>query len=455
MTKKLLGLKDITLLTFFSNFGVRWLAVAAGMGAVSVFYWIIGAISLAIPMAFMCAQLSRKYPEEGGLYAWTRHTLGEKNGFVVAWLYFINNLFYYPAILIFLATNFAFVIGNPALANNSTFISTSVLIAFWFVILISIFGLKMNKIATEFGGFLGSMVPALLIIILGIALYLTTHHSATSFNWHAMISQKNVGSSLSNLTMIMFAMTGVEIIPTFANAVKNPKRDLYFGLIIGAIALVILYILGTISLNLILAPDDIQKTSGLMHAFQLVFEKFHMPQLTPFVAMLLVFAELGIVSMWLIAPITMFFKCSPHGVLPGWFQKTNKNEAPVNALLFVGLVVSFILLSTTFLPAVNDMYQILVLMSVLLTFIPYLFLVRVYVKNMASIQGNQFWKWFFVCTVFISLCLGIIFSFQLPSNLTTLSSKIFYETEMFFGPAIFMGVGYWIFEKRHPAAKIR
>ena len=192
-----------------------------------------------------------------------------------------------------------------------------------------------------------------------------------------------------------------------------------------------------------------------MHAFQLVFEKFNIPQFTPFIAMLLVFAELGIVSMWLIAPITMFFKCSPHGVLPEWFQKTNKNEAPVNALLFVGLVVSFILLSTTFLPAVNDMYQILVLMSVLLTFIPYLFLVRVYVKNIASIKGNQFWKWFFACTVFISLCLGIIFSFQLPSNLTSLSSKIFYEAEMFFGPAIFMGIGYWIFKKRYHTAKIR
>ncbi|MDP1575006.1 MAG: APC family permease [Coxiellaceae bacterium] len=455
MTKKLLGLKDITLLTFFSNFGVRWLAVAAGMGAVSVFYWIIGAISLAIPMAFMCAQLSRKYPEEGGLYAWTRHTLGEKNGFVVAWLYFINNLFYYPAILIFLATNFAFVIGNPALANNSMFICISVLVAFWFVILISIFGLKMNKIATEFGGLFGSLVPAILIIVLAIAVYLATKQSATAFNWQSMISQKGITNSLSNLTMIMFAMTGVEIIPTFANAVKNPKRDLYFGLIIGAIALVILYIIGTISLNIILAPDDIQKTSGLMHAFQLVFQRFHMPQLTPLVAMLLVFAELGIVSMWLIAPITMFFKCSPKGVLPEWFQKTNKNEAPINALLFVGVIVSFILMTTTFLPAVNDMYQILVLMSVLLTFIPYLFLVRVYIKNMKSLNGNGFWKWFFVCTVFVSLCLGIIFSFQLPSNLTTLNSKILYESEMFFGPAIFMGIGYWIFLKRHPERKRR
>jgi len=41
----------------------------------------------------MCAQLSQIYPEEGGIYAWTRRSLGEKNGFIVSWLYLINNIF--------------------------------------------------------------------------------------------------------------------------------------------------------------------------------------------------------------------------------------------------------------------------------------------------------------------------------------------------------------------------
>lgn len=32
----------------------------------------------------MTTQMSRAYPEEGGLYAWNRRSLGEGHGFMVA-----------------------------------------------------------------------------------------------------------------------------------------------------------------------------------------------------------------------------------------------------------------------------------------------------------------------------------------------------------------------------------
>src|SRR3990167_2297415 len=444
-SKKILGLRDVALLTFVSNFGVRWFAVAAGVGFSSVSYWIIGALMLGIPFAFIAAELSRLYPEEGGIYAWTRNTLGEKNGFIVAWLYFVNNIFYYPAILIFLATNFSYFIGKPALANNSIFICVVVLVAFWLVVLMSLFGLKKNKILTEYGGVAGSIVPALLIIVLGIGFLIWRKHSATPFHWNALLPNLNVAHSLSNLTMLMFAITGVEIIPTFANAVKNPKRDLYIGLLVGAFALIIFYILGTIALNILLSPSEIHNTSGLIDAFQLAFLKLHMPWMTRGVAFLLVFAELAVVSIWLIAPITMFFKCTPEGLLPPWFHRTNKSGAPTNAILFVGLLVTVILLATNLLPAVNDMYQVLVLISVVLVFIPYLFLMVVYVKNLHRISGNQYLHGVFVLVVTLSLLMGIIFSFALPSDIKTQHAKIIYELELFFGPLFFILMGYAIY----------
>jgi amino acid transporter len=426
---------------------VRWLAVAAGMGASAIFFWTIGAIMLAIPMGFISAQLSRIYPEEGGIYAWTRRTLGEKNGFIVSWLYFINNIFYYPAVLIFLATNFAFFLGKPALANNSLFVCTTVIIFFWLVVFISLWGLKANKLMAEYGGTLGSIVPAALIILLGFFLLFWTGQSATHFAWNQILPTHAIGHSLANLTMLMFAMTGVEIIPTFANAVKNPKRDLYFGLIIGAFALIAFYAIGTVALNIILSPDDIHKTTGLMHAFQLVFARFDIPWMTRSIALMLVFAELAVVSIWLVAPITMFFKCTPKGLLPNWFHKTNRFDAPTNALLFVGLLVTIILLTTNLLPAVNDMYQVLVLMSVLLTFLPYIFLVAAYVKSRKKIPMRKSIQLFFVISVLISLFLGIIFSFQLPDNIKTVGDKLFYEAELILGPIIFVAVGYYLYDR--------
>lgn len=445
---KILNLKDIAVLTFNANFGIRWLAVAAAIGASSILFWLLGTIFLAIPLAFACAKLSRAYPEEGGIYAWTRRTLGERHGFVVAWLYFINNVFYYPAVLIFLAANFAYFIGKPALANNNTFVCCVVLAFFWAIIFVSIFGLKINKLLTEFGGLIGSVIPALLIISLGFFLFVSTHHSATIFNLSTLLPSEAITKSLSNLTMIMFAITGIEIIPTFANKVENPKRNLYAGLLIGTAVLVVFYIVGTIALNVILNPHEIQKTSGLMFAFHLAFSKFHLDWLTRIIAFMLVFAEVGVISMWLIAPITMFFKCTPVGLLPAWFQKTNSKQAPLNAIFFVGLIVTVILLTTNLLPAVNDMYQILVLMSALLAFIPYVYMMLAYLKESKKWDGIKMLHHFIFWSVIVSLALGIAFSFELPGDLKAIHEKVFYEAELMVGPLIFIVAGYWIYSVR-------
>lgn len=443
--QKFLGMGDITLLTFISNFGVRWLAVAAAIGASSIFYWILGAILLAIPMTFMAAQLSRLYPEEGGIYAWARHALGEKSGFIVAWLYLVNNLFYYPAVLIFLATNFAYFLGKPELANNAHFVCITVLISFWVIVLVSLLGLKTNKILSEYAGIAGSILPAAIIILLALIILIWTHHTATSFHWQTIVPNQHISHSLANLSMIMFAMTGIEIIPTFANSVKNPKRDLYYGVLIGSFLMITFYIIGTLAINVISSPSDIHKASGLISAFQSAFLQLHLPDFTRLIAFLLIFAEIAVVTIWLVAPITMFFKCTPKGLIPDWFKKTNKQQTPVNAIMFMGLLVTIILLATNLLPGVNDIYQILVLMSALLVFLPYVFLTFTYKRNIPKIHFPSFLKWFFVVATFFSLSLGIIFSFALPSNLITLNSKLLYELELFLGPVIFLGLGYWIY----------
>lgn len=69
--------------------------------------------------------------------------------------------FYYPAVLIFLATNFAYFIGRPDLVDNHYYITIVVLVAFWLVTVISFYGLKANKYLVDMGGVLGSFLPAL------------------------------------------------------------------------------------------------------------------------------------------------------------------------------------------------------------------------------------------------------------------------------------------------------
>ena len=440
---KVLGLKDVTIMAVTANFGIRWIPIAALLGASAVFFWILGALIFFLPLVVISVQLSRKYPDEGGMYAWTTRALGEKSGFMVAWLYWVNTIFYYPAVLVFLATNFAYFIGKPELINNHYFITTVVLIVFWLITFVSFYGLKVNKYLVDIGGILGSFIPAIVIIVLGFAAYFSTGKSATDFSLGSFIPHDNILNNLSTLTIIMFAMAGIEIIPTFANSVKNAKKTLYYGLILSAIILLSLYILGTVALNLVASPDSINGAAGLMQAFEIIGQRFDLEWFPRFMAFLLTFAEFAAVSIWLLAPVIMFFKCTPKGILPAWLHKTNKHDSPRNALLFMGVLVTIIVLLTNFLPSVNVMYQVLILIATVLYFIPYLYLVVAYIKLM----GNRY-KYIFGILVFISTSLGILFSFQPPSDIQTTHGIFVYELELILGPAIFIVIGWLLYKFR-------
>ncbi len=437
-----LGFKDVTIMAVVANFGIRWIPVAAGLGASAILFWILGALIFFMPLSIIAAKLSKKYPDQGGLYAWTKRALGDTAGFMVAWLYWINTIFYYPAVLIFLATNFAYFIGKPELANNHLYITCTVLIAFWLITIISFYGIRANKYLVDIGGVIGSFIPALAIIILGVSYYFISGHSATTYSWHALLPQSSITHNLSTLTIIMFAMAGIEVIPTFANSVKNPRKNLFWGLIVASIILFGLYILGTIALNILSQPADIQKASGLLQAFSIIDQRYHIEWFTKLMAFLLTFAEFAAVSIWLLAPVIMFFQCTPKGILPDWLHRQNKYEAPQNALIFMGILVSIIIILTNFITSINAMYQALILMATILYFIPYLYLVFAYNKLE---RNNLFITRLLATLVFTSTLLGIIFSFQ-PPDLHTTTQIIVYEAEVIIGPIIFIVIGWLLYK---------
>ena len=443
MQNKILGLKDVTIMAVTANFGIRWIPVAAGLGASAVFFWLLGAIFFFMPLVIIAVQLSKSHPEEGGIYAWVCRGINQKAGFIVAWLYWVNTLFYYPAVLIFLASNFAYFIGKPELINNHYYISITVLTSFWLIIYISFYGLRANKYLVGVGGVIGSFLPAMAIIILGFAAFFITGHSATDFSAKEFLPHKSIFSSLSTLTIMMFAMAGIEIIPTFANSVKNASRTLYLGLIISSVVLFALYILGTVAINFIASPEEIESAAGLVQAFDIVGQEFHIYWFSKTMSFLLTFAEFAAVSIWLLAPVIMFFKCIPKGILPNWLHRTNKYDSPQNALVFMGVLVSAIVLLTDFLPTVKTMYEVLILMATVLYFIPFLYLVFAYFK-----LNQSKYRYAVGVLVFLSTSLGIIFSFQPPTDLKTTHDVIVYESELILGPIILFAIGLLIYKCR-------
>src|SRR5277367_5577983 len=95
-----LRLRDLVFFDICAVVSLRWVAAAAHAGPGSFVLWIIAAIFFFLPSAVTVASLSRRLPEEGGMYVWTKKAFGDQHAFLCGWFYYISNILYLPSLLL-------------------------------------------------------------------------------------------------------------------------------------------------------------------------------------------------------------------------------------------------------------------------------------------------------------------------------------------------------------------
>lgn len=448
-----LGVKAIVLMILTSCLGIRWIPAAGAIGPSAIILWLLAALIFFLPLSLIVIELSLNHKENGGIYLWTRAGLGKRYGFYAAWFYWVNIVFFYPGLLTFLAANILYLFDTHLFMNNKSIVVTIVIVCFWLAVWLNIHGLHLVAKLTNLTGLFNLRLATFLI--LAGAYYLVSHHnSATDFTIQQFVPKKDIFSNLANISLLMFALSGIELTPTVYTSIKDPEKNLPKAIVVGTILLVSLYILGTISINLILSPHELNISTGLVESFFALTHKLHWsPWVAKFLILSLVVVEFGSLNVWLIAPTVMFFHCAEEGILPNWLQQLNHNNVPANALIFQGIFVSVLILLTQYLPTVNSMYMVLVLMATIIFFLPYLLLsisyLRLRKKNMleTTIMPN-FLAIISAASVFISISMAICFSFVPTSDLKTHHDILLYETELISGPVIFIFTGIWLYKKR-------
>ncbi|RTL11397.1 MAG: amino acid permease [Neisseriaceae bacterium] len=450
---KTIGVRAVVFMMMTSCLGMRWIPVAGSIGPAAIILWLIAALAFFVPLALIVIELSLNYPENGGISLWTRKGLGKRAGFYAAWFYWVNNVVYYPGALTFIAVNVVYLIGDHSLAENSGVIVAIVIACFWAAVWLNISGIHyVSKVTTLSGLF--NFRLGLFFILVGCYYVISYGHSATSFSPDQFIPQRDMFRSISDISVLMFALAGVEIIPTVGRAIKNPEKNLTKAIIIGGVLLVSLYILGTIAINFIMTPHELTQTTGLVASFYTLTAKLHWSNwVVSFLVVSLIFVEFGGLNLWLIASSITFFEGTEKGILPEWLQSINKNYVPANALIFQGVMVTVIVMATKFMPTVNAMYMVLILMATIIYFIPYLFLVIAYLKlrhNNALVKKiltNRMAKLMAFLT-FTSVLMAIILTIIPSADIVKRSDIVLYELELIGGPLLFYLSGVIIYSRR-------
>src|SRR5246127_1255930 len=107
--KKAVGFRDLLLFYVVTAISLRWIATAAAAGPSSIAIWIGAWLAFYTPLALSVLELCSRYPDEGGIYVWSKRAFGDFAGFITAWTYWACNLPYFPAVLYFAASNALYI----------------------------------------------------------------------------------------------------------------------------------------------------------------------------------------------------------------------------------------------------------------------------------------------------------------------------------------------------------
>src|SRR6202162_5863655 len=225
LPRRTMGFRDLVLFYIVTGISLRWIATAATVGASAVVIWLIAWSAFYLPLALSVMQLSSRYPQEGGLYVWSKRAFGEFPGFITGWTYWASNLPYYPAILYFTASN-ALYIGParwPSLSNNKAYFLLFALFGLALATSLNLIGLFVGKWLHNLGG-IGTWLPiAILFAIAGIAFH--RFGSATSFTPATMVPPMRFSVWVLMAT-IVFALGGVESAAFFVAAIHDARKNL-------------------------------------------------------------------------------------------------------------------------------------------------------------------------------------------------------------------------------------
>ena len=72
---RVLTLRDLVLFNIVAVLSLRWTATAAAAGPSSLVLWVLAALTFFIPQGLAVSALSARYPQEGGIYSWSKRAL--------------------------------------------------------------------------------------------------------------------------------------------------------------------------------------------------------------------------------------------------------------------------------------------------------------------------------------------------------------------------------------------
>ena len=423
-----MGFWDVLLFNIATVLGPRWIAAAGHNGTSSMSLWVIAAAFFFVPSAFVINELSSRFPEEGGLYVWAKEAFGDFHGFVAGWTYWIYTVFYFPGLLLASASMSAYIIGEKGtpLAQDRTFLLIVSIALLLVAVGLNIIGLNIGKWLQNAGG-VGTYTPLLMLVGIALLVYFR-HGSATHFTAANMLPIWN-WDTVNFWSQIAFAFSGLELVSCMSEEVRNPRRTLPRAVFVSGAMIAFMYIVGTFAILSLATPGDIDPKSGVFHAITVGSVLLKLGFLGILAAMLVTVGNAGGVGSTVAGVARVPFVVGIDRYLPAAFGKIHPRwKTPyISILVQAGVSCAILLLSQIRSRTVQEAYQILIDATIILYFIPFLYMFAGILKlssrkdraensHAMLIPGGKLGLWTCGLVGFVVVVIGIFVSLVPPGE---------------------------------------
>ncbi len=436
--RKEMGFWDVLLFNIATVLGPRWIAAAAHNGTSSISLWILIAIFFFVPSALVINELSSRFPEEGGLYVWSKEAFGDFHGFVAGWTYWIYTVFYFPGLLMASAAMSGYVAGSRGvvLAQDRTFLVLGSLILLLVAVVLNIIGLNIGKWLQNAGG-VSTYLPLLMLsAVAGLVWF--RHGSVTHFTWANMMPHLSM-DTVNFWSQMVFAFTGLELVSAMSQEIRDPRRTLPRAVLSAGALIAVIYIIGTIAVLSLMPDAEVDPKSGVFQALTVGSMALRVGFVGVLAALFVSVGNAGGVGSTVAGIARVPFVVGIDRYLPAAFGKIHPRwKTPYVSILVQATVSGIVLLLSQINETTRGAYQGLVDVAIILYFIPFLYMYAAAIKlagrpdrsenpQAVLIPGGKLGVWLTCGIAFAVTFACICFSLIPPGDVT---NKVFFEVKV-------------------------
>lgn len=418
---------QLSMLTVVAVASLRSLPAMATYGLASILLYVVPAILFLIPTALVAAELATGW--KGGVYTWVREAFGNRWGFVAIWLQWVQNVVWYPAQIAFIGASIAYMF-KPDLYKNGIYTAAMIIGIYWVSTLIALLGPKVFAKVGSWGGVIGTVIPAALLIVIGIIWLATGNKSEVTLGAKELLPPWTGIASIVLIVSNFLAYAGMEMNAVHVNNLKNPGKGYPKVILFASVLILGIFIFPTLAISVITPSSDLGLFAGVNAAFDAFFTHFDMRWGTVVISALIAFGALASVVTWISGPSKGILAAGQTGLLPPKLQAVNKHGVQSHLLYVQGGIVTLLALLFVIIPDGNTAFFTLIDMAAALYLIMYMLMFAAVIKLRKSapqvVRTYRVPAVKFVAGIgFVASLVAFVFSFVRPSGFTSLSTWMY------------------------------